>query len=119
MVMGSFKNELPRRQKAMRFAKPVLFTIFVAVILTACDTGSKISEQATINHNKYAREQLEFIRRHLVYVYDSETKMCLMMFYDWRGSVTPVPCLNVVKKLSPEHRVQYLADAGRHLDKVQ
>lgn len=114
----------------MRFAKQVLFTIFVAIFLTACEDGNKIPqtpEQTIIDNNQQDQQKLQFIREHTSYLYDSETKMCLMrFFYQYRlmtysayGSVATVPCLNVVEKLSPEHQKQYFADAGKHLDKVQ
>ena len=104
----------------MRFVKQVIFTIFVVVLLGACGK-SKTSEQVITDQNEKARAELEYIRKSTAYVYDSETKTCLMWFGGDHphGSVAPVPCINVVNKLSPEHRNQYLSDPGRYLEKVQ
>lgn len=107
----------------MRFAKQVLFTIFTAVLLTACGgekpkTPEQIIEQANAYNNQQTQQELQYFREHTSYLYDSETKMCLMKFLagggdTQYGSVAPVPCLNVIEKLSEEHRKQYLVDDGR------
>lgn len=105
----------------MRFAKQVIFTIFVTVFLTSCGNRSKTPEQAANAHNERARTTLEFVRGNTVYLYDSKTKMCLMQYLqnDARGSVALVSCRNVFYKLSPEHKTQYLADSGQTLEEFQ